>query len=192
MKKLIPLLIFYFLFKVASAKDIIGTYATYDDFINNTMDTMDGYIGFGHAKGQVTLRFIKDSVEKKVKCKDIWGFKLGDRLYRVDQKFGQPAYVLSVGKIIYYENGQSYMDAYKTKKAVGVFTIGYLCYFSKNMNSEMIPYDPKITDAMTRYKEFKKSNPKFMELFKCLGKTDDYSKIRTCVRAYNAAAKEGK
>ena len=185
MNKLILFFSFLLISFSISAKDVMGTFNSYDDFINNNMDTMDGYIGFGHAKGAVTLRFIKDSVEKKVKCKEIWGFMLGGRLYRVDQKMGQPAYVLSIGKIIYYENGLSYMDAYKTKKATGVFTIGYLCYFSKNMNSEMIPYDTKIPEANDRFKEFKKSNTKFAELFKCIGKTDDYSKLRGCVKSFN-------
>lgn len=184
MNKLL-LSIFSFIFCLQlTAKDVVGIYRTYDDYINNDLDTMQLYLGYTHPKVAVTLQFVKNSEEFKVKCKDIWGFRLGPRLFRIDAKTGQPACVINVGNFVYYENGPSYMDGYKSKKASIEFTFGYFSYFSLNINSEMIPYDQKSNEAMSRYNSFKKTNPRFEFLFKCIGKTEDYAKLRSCVKDY--------
>jgi hypothetical protein len=190
MNKLILFIASFAILIQASSKDVVGIYRSYEDYLYNNLDTMDLYLGYSHPKNAVTLQFVKFSEEYKVRCKEIWGFRLGARLFRVDVKTGQPACVISTGNIVYYENGPSYMEGFKSKKASIEFTFGYFSYFSKDLESEMTPYDQKSPEAGDRYSAFKKENPRYEFLFKCIGKSEDYVKIRNCVRNYNAEKDE--
>src|SRR5690606_19129909 len=115
----------------------------------------------------------------------MWGFNYGDALFRIDKKHSQPTRVMNAGKIIYYENGIAHLSMIRDNSQSGSFSIGYYCYVSKNINSEMIPMPVRlISDARKRIKEFTEENPEYKNLFDCIEKNYNYFNVRPCVVAF--------
>lgn len=64
----------------------------------------------------------------------------------------------------------------------GEFIVGYYCYVSKSINSEMVPMPSQlVSNARGKIKKFKEENPEYEELFDCIEKEYDYRKVRPCV-----------
>ena len=59
--------------------------------------------------GQWTLFFIKDGLERKVKCKDIWGFTYKGILFRITDEGPIPVRLMTEGQVCYYENGIAHL-----------------------------------------------------------------------------------
>lgn len=128
------------------------------------------------------LIFKKDGEKIKIHCNDMWGFIYEDALFRVDKKLNQPTRAISVGKIIYYENGLAHLGMIRDKEETAGFSIGYFCYVSKKLNSDIIPMPASlISDAYKKIKKFKKENPEYNELFDCIEKDYNYRKVRSCI-----------
>ena len=125
----------------------------------------------------------------KQPCNTYWGFTYNDQLFRVD-KLSQPVRVIINGKIIYYENGYANLCMIRDNTTNALFDIGYYCYVSKDLNSDIVPFPSTImSDAYGQIKTFKTENPKYKTLFSCIEKNYKYENVRACVESYE---KEGK
>lgn len=134
--------------------------------------------------------FKKDQKKVKIHCKDIWGFSYKDALFRIDKNYSQPARVASSGKIIYYENGIAHLEMIRDNKEEGSFSIGYFCYVSKNLESELIPMPGSlISDARKKINKFKEENPEYKELFNCIEKNYNYLNVRPCITEFEGSPK---
>ena len=173
--------LFTFLISLAAHAEVV-IYKTYQVYKDDKGEKYDDYHGFQHTKGNVILSFLKDDKKTKIACKDMWGFKYNDILFRTDVKNNQPVRVVVVGKICYYENGIAHLGMIRDKKDEGSFTIGNFCYLSKDLNSELLPM-PKamIMESKKEVNKFKAGNPQYKELFDCIEKNYTYQHVRTCV-----------
>lgn len=162
----------------------VTVYKSYEDFQNKKGENYDDYHGFMHSAGNVKLTFKKEGKKNKIHCKEMWGFQYNEALFRIDNN-NQPARVISVGKIIYYENGIAHLSMIRDNKESGDFSIGYYCYVSKNINSELIPMPASlISDARKKIKKFKAENSEYKELFDCIENNYSYYNVRPCVEEF--------
>jgi hypothetical protein len=184
MKKIKSILVLLFLVISIFANAQIEIYRTYEDYQKKNGEKFDEYVGYFHSMGNVKLTFKKNGEKTKIFCKDMWGFLYKDVLFRVDN-FNQPTCVMSTGKIIYYENGIAHLEMIRDNKETGDFTIGYYCYVSKNLNSDIIPMPSSlISDAYKKIRIFKEENPQYSRLFDCIEKDYNFYKVRACVAEY--------
>ncbi|GDX47328.1 hypothetical protein LBMAG25_01460 [Bacteroidota bacterium] len=103
--------------------------------------------------------------------------------FRIDKKYNQPTRVISTGKIIYYENGIANLSMLRDNSEIGAFKIGYYCYISKSIDSELIPMPQGQFNSDLRKKvtKFKEENPEYKELFDCIDNNYNYLSVRSCV-----------
>jgi hypothetical protein len=185
MKKVKRILVLAILLMSFIADAQITVYRTYEDFKNKNGEKYDDYHGYSHSMGRVKLTFKKDGKKIKIHCRDMWGFSYKDAFFRIDKKYNQPTRVISIGKIIYYENGIAHLSMIRNNTKSGEFSIGYYCYVSKNINSELIPMPGLlISDARKKIKKFKEENPEYKELFDCIEKNYNYLNVRPCVTEF--------
>jgi hypothetical protein len=164
----------------------VVVYPTFEDFKSKNGKLYDDYDGYMHVMGKVKLTFVKDGKSKNIACSDMWGFHYKDALFRIDKKHNQPTRVISDGKIIYYENGMAHLDMIAYNKEKGSFSMGYFCYLSKSLDSDIIPMPGQlVSDARKKIKKFKEENPEYKELFDCIENDYDYSNVRPCVREFD-------
>jgi len=81
-----------------------GIFRTYDDYLNDKVEIefVDGTTS--HAVGNFKVSFVDSSGNKtkyKVDNKAFWGYKVGDKIYRVDGKH-QPYWLIEKGVICVY------------------------------------------------------------------------------------------
>lgn len=185
MLKFRSLLILSLLIFALSIKADVIIYKSYDSYKKDIGERYDDYKSYYHTNGNVKLKFLKDGKKVKINCKDIWGFKYNDVLFRIDKRHTQPTRVISVGKICYYENGVAHLQMMKKNTTEGNFSVGYYCYVSKNLNSELIPMPGSlISDARKKIKRFKAANSQYKKLFDCIEKNYHYKNVRPCVEAF--------
>lgn len=185
MKKVKLILVLSILLMTFITNAQITVYRTYEDFQNKNGEEYEDYLGYSHSMGKVKLFFIKDKKEIKTHCKDIWGFIYKDAFFRIDKNYNQPARVISAGKIVYYENGIAHLSMIRDNSESGEFSIGYYCYVSKSIDSELIPMPGAlVTDARKKIKSFKEENPQYVELFDCIEKDYNYLKVRPCIAEF--------
>lgn len=185
MKKVKRILILAIILMSFIANAQITVYRTYEDFQNKSGEKYDDYHSYSHSLGSVKLTFKKAGKKFKIRCRDIWGFSYKDAFFRIDKKYNQPTRVLSIGKIIYYENGVAHLSMVKNNNESGQFTIGYFCYVSKSITSELIPMPGQlISDARKKIKKFKEKNPEYKELFDCIEKNYNYLNVRPCIEEF--------
>lgn len=112
--------------------------------------------------GSVTLKF-KDKKGKtvKIKPKDVWGFLVKGKLFRMDIPNNQPVKVIVSEKLMYYENGVGHLSPSLTE-------FGYGSAISETLNSEIVPIPFKeISVFRSNYVKFKDEHPQFKEFFDC-------------------------
>lgn len=178
--KLIIVLSFLLVRFITSAQ--ITVYRTYEDFQNKTGEEYDDYLGYSHSIGTVKLILKKDDKKIKIHCRDLWGLNYKDAFFRIDKKYNQPTRIISSGKIVYYENGIAHLSMIRDNSESGKFSIGYFCYVSKSIDSELIPMPGElISDARKKIKKFKEENPEYKELFDCIEKNYNYINVRPCI-----------
>lgn len=169
---------FYF-----SASASVVVFRTYDDFFNKKGIEYDDYKHAIIQMGRCTLTLTKGGKEEKVKCVDIWGFTYQDKLFRVD-RFGAPVLLYNQGKICYWENGTSHMEAMRKGKEEVVVSSGFFNHISHSINSPI----QELTWGMGQIKKevnaFIAEQPETQSLFDCIGKVNDWQKTRDCVKTF--------
>jgi len=167
-----------------------GVYTTYEDYAAGKIDPMDEIKNFSYGFG-TTVDFYKGKTKHAVKCKDMWGFKYKNTLFRIEPIQREPEAVVSLGKIVYYENGLAYLNALMDNTSSGSSPAGgTMSFLSKNLSSEMTPLPtPGVIDPANHYGKFKKANKAFTSLYKCLdGCKGRYLEMRKCAENYNKNA----
>jgi hypothetical protein len=170
----------------ATKKEQNGYYKTYADFTQNKIELMDAAINCDFIAGRLFVVFRKGGNAIKVPCKDIWGFKFKNQLFRNfhEKHTDYPCAVVSTGKITYYEMGSRHIDAliHNIKAEDGTQDWGHACYFSKTLGSDMMSVSN--TEEYERFKQAYTSTD--AKLFNCLnirpGKVLYY---KDCVVKYN-------
>jgi len=181
MKKINSTLILFLILMSLFSNAQVTVFRTFEDFQNEEGEMYDDYHSYLHKMGAVTLKFINDKNKVKIHCDDMWGFIYKDVLFRIDKRTSQPTRVINSGKIIYYENGIAHLGMIRDNTTKGSFSIGYYCYLSKDINSEMVPFPTTlISDARKKINNFKLDNPEYNELFDCIEKNYNYQNVRIC------------
>lgn len=160
----------------------ITVFKTYEDFLSDKGETYEEYKNHIAVMGSVKLILMKDRKKKTINCKDIWGFRMDDMLFRVHKKFKQPAKVMYEGSVVYYENGLAHLEMIKQDREFINITTGYAVYFSKDLSSELVPMPSSGQTGGKGYKKFKNENPKLQSFFKCVDQAPVFYSIRECVK----------
>ncbi|MGZ5282741.1 MAG: hypothetical protein ACXWEY_10745 [Bacteroidia bacterium] len=164
----------------------IGYYLTYDDYLKKKLVEVDDYKGatyFGFpADSEVGFIFKKDNKKVKIKGDDIWGFTYKTAVFRVVPGKGAFARVISVNKIIYYENGQAHTNMLIDNTTKARFENGEYIYFSKDLNSPMLGWQ----ETKSKWNDFFNKNKEHKALFTCVqsGKRT-FEETRNCAAEYN-------
>jgi hypothetical protein len=140
-------------------------------------DFVDLYPWLGHW----TLVFEKDGVERKVKCKDIWGFTYKGVLFRISNEGPIPVRLMTEGLVCYYENGYAHLVMQRDSTENAGFDVGYASYLSKDIKSPIVPAVFKEDDVRTESSRFRSEYPMLEPLFKCIGEKQEMDPIRQCV-----------
>lgn len=183
--KLVSLFTFFFLYTLNANAQLVKIYKTFEDYQKGIGEEYDDYKGFYHIFGSTTLKLIKDDEIHQVACKDIWGFKYEFSTFRIDKKYSSPAKVVTIGNLIYYENGIGHLEMIRDGSNFSEVTIGYLAYFSKDINSEMVALPHSLVSKTHKiWKNFKKENPEHSILYKCINKNYSIIHVRKCTTEY--------
>ena len=141
------------------------------------------YKSCSYPGGNVRLFFIdQQGNKKKIACKNIWGFKYGDALFRTEPRSSQPARVMSLGEIVYYENGLAHLEMIRDNSTTGRSDLGYYSYISPNLKAPMTPLPNfGFSSKARRMRELLKIHPEYKPLFECLEKDYDLKTVIYCV-----------
>lgn len=152
----------------------IELYKTYEDFKNNNGVKYEGDIKFISTDKITSLEkaFIQmQNPEQRIRTDSVWGFKYKEVVFRYSKGVLYiPIAVVSVGKIVYYENGPAYVDMLKKNKTKGTYQLGLEggdFYFSKSLESQAY------TTLNRELVPFLKL-PEYADLYQCLSKDCSY------------------
>lgn len=174
------LVLFFFYSSIIFSQ--IKIYQTFEDYkINKSQefDELKNYYNF-------RLYLSKNNKDYKIHCKDIWGFKFKNSLFRVKPV---PVKLVSKGKLFYYENGAANIKMLIEESSSAYyrnFFDGSSAYISKDINSTLIPLGGPYDDILTRIrvkkkiKKFKQKYPEFDLFFECL-RNNRIETIRRCI-----------
>lgn len=179
MKYLFTFFVFSLITVQAWAKDdfSLTIYETYADYQNKTGKSLYEFIGYDWTMGSLHLFFrVKKKEESKVKVTAVWGFTVGEQLYRVID--GRPYRILLQGKAIYCENGIAHLNMLIGDEKESDVELGGYSFLSENLNSEIIEFPSAKAD-----KTFGE-NVALKPLFECVEKMkkNKTEKIRECVK----------
>lgn len=148
---------------------------TYDDFKANKGQKYDSFKGLSSTLGKYRLEIKKAGKFQKIKCEDIWGFKVGEDLYRTTAN-GLYLKLASQGKLFYFENGEAYLSD-------GIFVKGHYNYLSTTISGELtpIPISEFKGEVYLRYQQFKQAHPEFSVFFDCFERNPDLENCRDCI-----------
>ena len=155
----------------------LTVYETYTDYENKTGKSLYEFIGYDWTLGSLHLLFrVKKKEESKVKVTTVWGFTIGDQLYRVIS--GKPYRVLLQGKAIYCENGIAHLNMLIGDENESDVELGGYSFLSENLNADIIEFPSAKAE-----KTFE-SNTALKPLFECVEKMKKHKteKIRECVK----------
>jgi len=176
--------IFFLIISISLQSQII-VYRTFEDFQDDKGEMYDSYLRNTQALGKIILIFKKGRKKIRIRCRDIWGFTYDDAFFRIDTKQDLPTRVLSIGKIVYYENGFAHLGILKHNIHTGWYGKGYAGYFSEDINSEMVPVPSQPMSAAKRaIRKFKEKHPEYSELFECLGKDFSQENLHPCLEKF--------
>lgn len=136
--------------------------------------------------GQWTLFFVKDGVERKVKCKDIWGFTYKGVLFRITDEGPIPVRLMTEGQVCYYENGIAHLKMQRDNVELAEYEIGQSAYISKDIKSPIVPARFKEGDKRSISGRFRIDHPELDALCECIGATEDMDRTRQCVVDFEA------
>lgn len=165
--------------------DIYLKHRTADPFLP-LGEAVGEFVDLYPSMGQWTLLFKKDGVERKVKCKDIWGFMYKGVLFRINDEGPIPVRVMTEGAVCYYENGFAHLYMQRDDAELGEFEVGRAAYLSKDIRSPIVPAVFKDGDTRSVSSRFRTEYPALEPLFKCIGERDQMDPIRQCVVDFEA------
>ena len=164
---------------------IITTYATLEDFKEGNGTSYENYFSISHGMATTKLQFVKPGaiMPTSVNLKNVWGYSIGDAVFRVDHTdTNYPMRVLKVGDIIYYENGFAHMQMVLWGREEGFFSGGYHAYLSKDLESDPLPFPKKLNGkAKKRIQRFRDAHPEYEDLFDCFMKDYNWEEIFPCI-----------
>jgi hypothetical protein len=155
----------------------LTVYETYADHQAKKGKSLYEFIGYDWTLGSLHLYFrIKKKEESKVKATTIWGFTVGDQLYRVID--GRPYRMLMSGTVVYYENGIAHLNMLIGEENSSEVELGGFSFISQNLTTEIIEFP-----SAKATKEFGEK-PELKLLFECVEKMKKTKteKIRECVK----------
>ncbi|MFK7771365.1 MAG: hypothetical protein AB8F94_04465 [Saprospiraceae bacterium] len=208
------LFIMFSLFTILlKAQDSLIVYKTFSDFDNQTGELYTGKLFYQNATTTFKNRFIyfknktsgisKDQQKIKINTKEVWGFMINDRLFRMIADTGIPVCLLSQGQLYYYENGLAYLHmsfAKRKKKRAMVseqtnknnrnisYPWGQIAYFSKDISSKLyaLPTSNEI-GARRLLEEYVEIYPELENFFTCIKGVFKF-KNRECIKEFNGGS----
>jgi hypothetical protein len=184
------ILLTLFLFFSMASYSQVTVYYSFDDFKNEKGEVFDDYKHYFMASA-VTLTFVKNNKNHRVKCKKMWGFTYKDALFRVDEFNKVPARLMSHGKIFYYENGIAHLDMLKNNSQSGSSPSSFMVFFSKSLETPVVAFTSnKTMVARIPYQKFKKNYPEYKELYDCMNGDYYISNTRECVYSFQGKENE--
>jgi hypothetical protein len=197
LKLIFPILFVFSFCSLYGNKSLI-IYETYEDYINNTGEVIEGdfkYAGTEASFGKTLTKFknkdkstSKENNKIKIDGKKIWGFKHKGVLFRTIN--GVPQWVATQGELIYYENGvlKLFNLNLGNNNAPWWEEYGYECGISKDLTSEFIYIPPGLKIGKSYIKDLKKfidKNPSCESFYNCVINHHVYVKdIRRCAERF--------
>ena len=180
------LIVFVLFLLSAAVNGQVVVFKTYKDYTDKKGTQYDDYYNMKwNASQNVTMIFKKDGDKVKIPCNEIWGFTFRGTLFRCDKVNCQPTCVISIGKVVYYENGEAHLEMIDKGSSSGSYEVGNFSYLSRDLNSELVPMPLSWAAAgKKKYVEFTQKNPEFKKLYDCIETRYDYQKIRNCVEQF--------
>jgi len=164
----------------------VRVYKTYEDFTEDRGEDYDSFKHCNHGMGSVTMVFLRDGEKKKVACKDIWGFRYKDALFRVEKTYSQPARLLVEGALCFYGNGWAHLTMLKDGVSEASYPVGAESYLSSGVRAPLIPGGPggpAFVEEAAR-----KLGTKYRPFFACVGKDGSNEKFFQCLKEFNESA----
>lgn len=153
----------------------VVVYSTYNDFKANKGQKYEVFKEMSSVLGKYRVVVRKNGDFVKLKCEEMWGFKIENDLYRTTSS-GLYLKLASQGKLFYYENGEAYLSD-------GVFVKGHYNYLATTIDGELVPIatsDVK-ADARAKFQKFKDEHPEFLKFFECFDKNPELENCRDCI-----------
>lgn len=184
---IILLSLLHFKIQASDTIKVFSSYRAYRD--NNPSRTSPKLLGYNALGRGMAIDVIKDGKQEKIPCAEMWGFLYKGFLFRTDNRTGQVAMLISQGKICYYENGAANIEMLKKGIKQSVTWLGYQCYFSEDLDSEMAPTPTpgNLSDAWKLIKRFWKQHPQYDLLNAYIDKNYDYVNVRDQVKKFEQA-----
>lgn len=142
-------------------------YETYQDFINNNSIDYGLATGYGMNLGKRYIVTKNNGQEKRIKTNKVWGFKIGDYLYRFCKKKNVPVSFLKNehGICLYIEGDFTLRIAIwgvDYKKSTDHNNDGY--FFSSNLESEIL--------EISKIKKFKNKSNELDGFINCINEAN--------------------
>ena len=164
----------------------VAIYRSYTAFLDQAPEVKEGYRLTALEDLRRNTKLILTPVEggppMEVRCKDIWGFRLGSALYRVEPDMGLPAFVVTTDAPWFYENGIAHLRRYLEETTTEYVEWGPPGYLSHDLNSDMkhlgrsnMEYDRLGVGKLL------KSTPAYAALRECVGTYFYYHPVRRCI-----------
>lgn len=165
--------------------DVYLKHRTADPFLP-LGEAVGDFVDLYPSMGQWTLLFTKDGMERKVKCKDIWGFMYKGILFRINDEGPIPVRLMTEGALCYYENGFAHLYMQRDSTEVGTYEIGHAAYLSRDIRGPIVPAVFKEGDSRSVSARFRTEYPALEPLFRCIGTRKEMDPIRQCVVDFEA------
>lgn len=158
-KTFFSIIFFLFLNFSFSQKNNLYVYETYQDYVSNNPIDCGLATGFGEIFGFKYIMVKNDNKDKKIKINNKWGFKIGNFLFRFNEKENIPVSYLKNELGLYF-----YIDAeFTLSQAIWGFDYsnssdnkndGY--FYSNDLNSKIFEISKivKIENPSTELKDF--------------------------------------
>ena len=161
-------------------------YKTFEDYSNDKGVEYDEFRKTMTVVSNLFLFVKKGKKKSKISCKEIWGFKYGDALFRIDQEIFYPARLMVAENLYYWENGIGHLIMIRDNKEIASYR-GFDYYLSKDLTSKMvgISFSNSINASMhDNYRKFKQDYPEFTEIYDCIEEYLLISIVRDCINRY--------
>ena len=194
------IMLFFSTWNYLSALDNnLTVYDTYEDYVSQKGLEYEGDYKFSNVIILMNQKFInfknldKTSNENRkvrLKMKRIWGFQLGDKLFRIMDRWHEPVYVRNQGDFVYYENGIAILKMLKKGVSLDGEIFKYIVvsaekswseasqFISKSLDDKIYVFSPKI-----KKRKIINEIPQIEDVHDCLKSTKGkkMSRTRKCI-----------
>ncbi|MBL7962740.1 MAG: hypothetical protein JNM31_02745 [Flavobacteriales bacterium] len=158
----------------------------------NTGEDLGQYVDVVIAMGRYVLVVRKDGVERRLPCKDLWGFTYKGVLFRFSSEGHVPVRLMKEGAMCYFENGFAHLRMVHDGTEVAHATQGHRSYLSRDLDGPIVPAVFKEGDGRSASGRYRAQYPAFEALFTCIGDQDDLEHNRQCVVDFEVALEGGR